>query len=129
MLSNATIIPAGDGRRVETPNAVMVTLASPTLGGASHAMWRVTMRPGQAGPPHRCDQEQIWTVLEGGARVEVGGADREVVAGDTLVLPPEEPRRVVADPALGLDAIVVTGPRARVTEPDGTDRGTPPWMT
>lgn len=128
MLSNLTIVLAADGRRVETPNAVMTTLASPTVGGAAHAVWRVSMRPGQAGPHHRCDQEQVWTVLGGRATVQVAGGERNVGPGDTIVLPPEVVRRVVAGPAEGLEAIVVAGPGARVTEPDGTDRGTPAWM-
>lgn len=128
MLSNVTVIPAGTGRRVETPNATMTTLASPTLGGAERAIWRVVMRGGQAGPPHRCDQEQVWTVLDGGATVEVGATGEAVRTGDTIVLPPEVVRRVVAHPSLGLEAIVVTGTRARVSEPDGRDRGTPAWM-
>ena len=30
-------------------------------------VWRVDMRPGQAGPAHGFDVEQVWTVLDGGA--------------------------------------------------------------
>lgn len=59
-------------RRCETPNAVMTTLASPTLGGAECAIWRLDMNPGQAGPLHLFDREQVWTVVAGGATVELG---------------------------------------------------------
>ena len=59
------VIRHADSRRTETPNAVMTTLASPSQGGAGQAVWRVDMRPGQAGPRHVIDTEQVWTVLAG----------------------------------------------------------------
>ncbi len=46
-----TVIRRGQGRRTETPNAVMTTLASPTLGGAEHSLRRVDMAPGASGAP------------------------------------------------------------------------------
>ena len=49
----------------ETPNAVMCTLAAPSLGTADLAVWTVEMRAGQAGPLHTADQEQVWVMLAG----------------------------------------------------------------
>jgi quercetin dioxygenase-like cupin family protein len=92
-------------RRTETPNAVMTTLASPGQGGAATAMWRVDMQPGQAGPLHAIDAEQILTVLEGGASVLLGTDTIEVGPGDTVVMPADVPRRITADPRLGVVAI------------------------
>ena len=57
------------------------------------------MRPGQAGPLHGIDTEQVWTVLDGGAAVELDGQALTVGPGDTLILPADAPRRVNADPA------------------------------
>ncbi|GAA1875870.1 hypothetical protein GCM10009836_66440 [Pseudonocardia ailaonensis] len=112
-------------RTHETPNAVMTTLASPTLGGAAHSVWQVRMRPGQEGPAHVMDGEQVWTVLEGGMTVEPLGT---LGPGDTAVLRAGEERRIVADPEAGLSALV-TGPgTARAVLPDGTDRGVPDWI-
>src|SRR5215469_9563384 len=65
------VIRHADSRRTETPNALMTTLASPTQGGAGHSVWRVDMRPSQAGPLHAIDTEQVWTVLDGGATIEL----------------------------------------------------------
>lgn len=107
-----------DSRRTETPNAVMTTLASPTLGGAGHAVWRVDMQPGQAGPPHAWDAEQVWAVLDGGAAVKLDGEVHVVGPGDTLIMPADAPRRVTADPAAGLAAIVVAPAGARAYTPD-----------
>lgn len=131
------VIRRADRRRTETPNAVMTTLASPAQGGAGHAVWRVDMRPGQAGPRHAIDTEQVWTVLDGGATVDLDGEVLTVEPGDTLVLPADVPRRVSADPAAGFAAIAVApaGTRAytldRVTPggavPDA-DKLVPAWV-
>src|SRR5215470_12987964 len=99
------VIHRAESRRTETPNAVMTTLASPTQGGAGQAVWRVEMRPGQSGPLHAIDTEQIWTVLAGGATVELDGATHSIEEGDTVVIPADLPRRVSADPSQGFGAL------------------------
>jgi quercetin dioxygenase-like cupin family protein len=133
------VIRSAETRRTETPNAVMTTLASPTQGGAGQAVWRVDMRPGQTGPLHAIDTEQVWTVLDGGATVELDGQALTVGPGDTLILPADAPRRVSADPAAGFAAIAVApaGTRAYTLDatsvapgcavPDG-DKLVPAWV-
>ncbi len=122
------VIRQADCRRTETPNAVMTTLASPTQGGARQAVWRVDMRPGQAGPPHAFDSDQVWTVLDGGATVELDGCPLAIARGDTIIMSAGTPRRVVADPDTGLAAIVAAPAGARATLTDGTDKGVPAWI-
>ncbi|MBW0102113.1 cupin domain-containing protein [Pseudonocardia sp. KRD291] len=124
-----TVVRHADQRRTETPNAVMTTLVSPTLGGARHAMWQVRMDPGAAGPEHRMTGEQVWTVVDGVATVELDGDDPVVLGpGDTAVLLAGRLRRIVADEHVGMSALV-TGPGdARAELADGTDRGTPDWI-
>ena len=114
------VIRRAETRRTETPNAVMTTLASPTQGGAGQAVWRVDMRPGQAGPLHAIDTEQVWTVLDGGATVELDGHALAVGPGDTLILPADAPRRVSADPVAGFAAIAVAPAGTRAYTLDGT---------
>jgi quercetin dioxygenase-like cupin family protein len=114
------VIRSAETRRTETPNAVMTTLASPTQGGAGQAVWRVDMRPGQSGPLHAIDTEQVWTVLDGGATVELDGEVLTVAPGDTLILPADAPRRVSADPRAGFAAIAVAPAGTRAYTLDGT---------
>lgn len=101
------VIRHAESRRTETPNAVMTTLASPSQGGAGLAIWRVDMRAGQQGPPHAIDTEQVWTVLDGSATVELDGERVTIAPGDTLVIPAGTPRRVTVDGGVGFAAIVV----------------------
>ena len=92
-----TPIHAAQARRTETPNAVMTTLASPSLGGtAPLSMWLVDMRTGQQGPLHVFDVERIWHVLQG--KVDIAVDARHVVLGpgDTLVLAAGAQRQVSA---------------------------------
>jgi quercetin dioxygenase-like cupin family protein len=114
------VIRRAETRRTETPNAVMTTLASPIQGGAGQAVWRVDMRPGQAGPLHAIDTEQVWTVLDGGATVELDGQALTLGPGDTIILPADAPRRVSADPEAGLAAIAVAPAGTRAYTLDGT---------
>jgi quercetin dioxygenase-like cupin family protein len=131
---------AADGRRTETPNAVMTTLASPALGAARQSVWRVDMQPGQRGPLHGIDAEQVWAVLDGAATVRIGTDHFAVEPGDAIVIPADVPRRITADAVAGFAALV-TGPatlRAYVlTEPDDGQMGdtpaagekvVPPWV-
>jgi quercetin dioxygenase-like cupin family protein len=121
------IVRAEEIRHHETPNAVMSTHASPTLGGSELALWRVVMAAGQQGPEHTFDVEQVWTVVSGAGEVELDGETLVVAQGDTLILPAAHIRRVAAGDG-GFEALVVARAGARALLPDGTDRGTPPWI-
>jgi quercetin dioxygenase-like cupin family protein len=114
-------------RRVETPNAVMTTYASPSQGGATQALWRVEMAPGAVGPLHVMDGEQIWTVLAGAAAVTVDDERIDADAGDTVVLDAGRPRRIAADLEHGLTALV-TGRGADTARGPGREPTVPPWI-
>lgn len=122
------VVPHADHRRTTTPNATMTTHASPTQGGTGAlAVWTVVMGPGAAGPDHTVDVEQVWTVLAGAASVDLDGERLTVGPGDALVLPPHAPRRVHADPAAGLTALVAAPAGARAAQP-GAEPVCPPWI-
>ena len=123
-----SVVHSAQARRTETPNAVMTTLASPTLGGAERSLWRVDMNPGTAGPVHRFDVEQIWTALRGRATIELDGETHALLPGDTIVIAPDVRRQVLADAAEGFSAIVTAARDARASMLDGTDRGVPAWI-
>ncbi|WP_432932712.1 cupin domain-containing protein [Microbispora sp. CA-135349] len=135
------VIRSADSRRSTTPNGVMTTLASPTQGGATQAVWRVDMPAGNSGPYHACDGEQVWTFLSGGATVELGDETFAAATGDTVVLPANVGRQVHAGTQSGFSAIVVapagcevynpggvSAPDACDLAPRGSDRLVPPWV-
>lgn len=115
-------------RRVQTPNATMTTLASPSLGfSQTLSLWRVEMQAGQQGPLHVFDSEQVWTAQRGQVAIEVDGATAELDAGDTLVIAAESMRQVTARTDVEL---LVCGRGDAVASVPGepTSRGTPPWI-
>lgn len=116
-----TVVRSADRRRTETPNAVMTTLASPTLGGAGAALWRVEMNPGAVGPVHAFDVEQIWTFLSGGAVIELDGEKLSVGPGDTAIVPAAAVRRIAADAEQGCTAVVTAPAGALVSRPDAPE--------
>jgi quercetin dioxygenase-like cupin family protein len=121
------VVRHAEARRITTPNATMTSYATPTLGGAQTALWRVEMVPGSAGPLHSFDVEQVWTVLDGAATVELDGEPLVVGPGDTVVMPADVPRRVHADPAEGFTAIV-TAPGGALATAAGAEPVLPPWI-
>lgn len=121
------VVRHADARRTTTPNATMTTFATPSLGGSQAALWQVEMVPGASGPLHWFDVEQVWTVLDGAARVELDGEALAVGPGDTLVMPAAVPRRVHADPEAGFTAIVTAPGGALATAP-GAEPVLPPWI-
>lgn len=113
------VIRQADSRRTVTPNAIMITHASPTQGGATLAVWRVEMAPDAAGPVHTFDVEQVWTTLEGAATIDLDGEPVVVGPGDTVVMPAGAQRRVHADPAAGFTAVVAASAGAHARTPGG----------
>ena len=103
----------------ETPNAVMRTLAAPSLGAAELSVWEVTMRAGQRGPEHVADREQVWFVLDG--TLEVDGTP--VAAGEARTIPAGAPRQVAAPE--DARALVASPAAPSVTTPDGGTRPLP----
>ena len=123
------LVKRADARTTSTPNATMTTLASPTLGATnSRSLWLVDMTAGATGPLHIFDTEQIWTVLDGNAAIEIEGVAYPLDAGDTLVIPAAAERQVHATTACRM---LVTGDAAATARVAGESesRGTPPWIS
>jgi quercetin dioxygenase-like cupin family protein len=114
------VIRYAESRQTRTPVATMTTLASPTQGGAGQVVWRVDMESGKTGPLHAIDTEQVWTVLDGRATVELDGETFTVGPGDTLILPADAPRRLSTGAQAGFAAIAVAPAGTRAYTLDGT---------
>ncbi|HEX4009355.1 MAG TPA: cupin domain-containing protein [Solirubrobacteraceae bacterium] len=124
----ATPVRAGHTRRIETPNATMTTLASPTLGSSGGlSLWTVEMEAGARGPLHVFDSEQLWTVLAGELSIAVGEDSLALFAGDTIVLPAGAERQVTATTAARIVVCGHGGGRVTVAG-EAASRGTPAWI-
>ncbi|MEU5153516.1 cupin domain-containing protein [Glycomyces sp. NPDC021274] len=121
------IVRSTESRRSETPAAVMTTLASPALGGATAPLWKVEAAPGTAGPVHHIDAEQVWTVLGGSVTATVDGEAADLGAGDTIVIAAGTARQFTPGPE-GFTALC-TGPAGMQAYLPGKEdaKMTPPW--
>lgn len=123
------LVKRADARTTSTPNATMTTLASPTLGATSgRSLWLVDMTAGATGPIHVFDTEQIWTVIDGNAAIEIDGVAHRLDAGDTLVIPGGMDRQVHATTVCRM---LVTGDATATASIPGESesRGTPAWIS
>jgi unsaturated pyranuronate lyase len=89
----------------ETP----IEWLSPTIGRQmihteTMTLARVTLRKGAVVPAHEHENEQISTVLEGRVRFVVGGEERDVLAGEIVLLAANVPHGIeVLEDAVVLD--------------------------
>ncbi|MEV4317293.1 cupin domain-containing protein [Actinocrispum sp. NPDC049592] len=113
-------------RPMETPNAALASLATPSLGSTEICTWRITMQPGAQGPVHAIDREQVWLPLTGELAFTVDGETMSVPAGQAAILPAGEVRQVavVAGPVQAVVCMAVGG---HATVPGSADRHPLPW--
>jgi quercetin dioxygenase-like cupin family protein len=122
------LIRSDQTRETSTSNATMHTWASPQLTGTSLSMWRVTMDPGQRGPEHTFDTDQVWTVIDGQMEALSEGSTERLGTGDAVVFSAGEPRQIACAGDEAVRAIVVCAAGARASTLAGGDHGTPPWI-
>lgn len=66
----------------------------------NQSLAEATLEPGQATERHyHAETEEIYYVLEGGGGMEIDGEEREVIAGDAILIPPGAWHRFVAGSA------------------------------
>src|SRR5574338_328934 len=105
----------------------MVTgLASPSRGSRETSTWRVVLDPRCTGTPHAVDREEIFVILTGTARATLDGVAHELVAGDTLIVPPHTAFSLANPSSSPCEAIAMfpVGGRARLP---GGEPFVPPW--
>ena len=125
---STSVTRSGDARITETPNAVMSTLVSPELTGATNlSVWRVHFGAEASGPVHAFDQQQVWLLETGLAELEVDGVVHDLGAGDAIQLAAGAVRQVRA---LEASTFVVCGSGfSRVIVAGHPQEGTTPaWI-
>lgn len=102
------------------PGIEHTTLASADLGARQLSVWRQTVAPGAATPPHRHDCEEVVLVESGRGHLHIDGALVEFGPHSTLVLPAGREHQIVnsGDEPLRLLAAFPSTPVATAL-PDG----------
>jgi mannose-6-phosphate isomerase-like protein (cupin superfamily) len=113
----------------ELPGIQHLTLAGREQGLSRLSMWRQTMAPGCATPPHQHDCEEVVLILAGSGEVHVGG---EVIAfgpDTTLVLPPNEPHQIFNTGAVPLTTVAAFSATPVGTFQPGGEPMALPWKS
>ena len=119
-----------DTRALATlPGIEHLTLAGAAEGLTGLSIWRQTMHPGSATPPHQHDCEEVVLVLEGSGEVHIGGEVIPFGPDTTLVLPSKTPHQIFNTGAVPLRTIAAFSATPVGTSlPDGTPLALP-WAS
>jgi len=87
-------------------------IAHSTWAGQAHgltqlSLWRQSLAPGCATPPHRHDCDEIVLCLSGCGELLIAGAVHHFVAGQTITVPRDAPHRIQVVGAEPLEIIAV----------------------
>jgi mannose-6-phosphate isomerase-like protein (cupin superfamily) len=104
----------------EIPGLQHATLAGSANGLRSLSVWRQSIEPGAATPPHRHDCEEVILVDGGRGQLVIDGEVRSFGPGTTLVIPPNADHQIfnIGDEPLRTTAIFGMTP-VEVFFPDG----------
>jgi mannose-6-phosphate isomerase-like protein (cupin superfamily) len=70
------------------------------MRAANQSLAEATLGPGQATERHyHARSEELYSFLEGGGRLEIDGDQRDVAAGETVLIPPGARHTITAGPA------------------------------
>ncbi|MBL8384855.1 MAG: cupin domain-containing protein [Burkholderiales bacterium] len=124
-----TILANADIVRQSLGGMVHQTLANADHGLERLSVWRQTIAPGGATPPHRHDCEEVVLIESGRGELVMGGAVRAFGPDSTLVIAPDAEHQIIntGDEPMRLVAVFSVTP-VRVTAPDGTPIDLP-WPT
>jgi quercetin dioxygenase-like cupin family protein len=110
----------------ELPGARFTSLATPSRGSTDTSVWRVEIDPGTPATPHQVTREEVFVVLEGIARVRLGGTDDVAGPGGSIIVPPGVPFELAAAGDAPLRALCVLPVGGQAQLPGG-EPFTPPW--
>jgi mannose-6-phosphate isomerase-like protein (cupin superfamily) len=120
------IISSQDAPVFRQAGVTAVGYASPSRGASDLSLWRLSLAPGEASPPHSLSREEVFLALGGEAVATIDGAEHSFGAGDCLVVAAGKPFVLSAGDA-GLDAVCAMAAGGKATLlPDGPTIS-PPW--
>jgi len=120
------IISSQDAPVFRQHGATAVGYASPSRGATDLSLWRLSIAPREASPPHSLSREEVFLALSGSAVAVIDGTEHPFAEGDCLVVPTGVPFVLIAGDA-GLDAVCAMAAGGQATLlPDGPTIS-PPW--
>jgi quercetin dioxygenase-like cupin family protein len=106
--------------RTALPGVEHITLAGSENGLSSLSIWKQSIAPGSATPPHRHDCEEVVLIAEGCGELHLDGQVHRFGPDTTLVIPRNAPHQIinVGDETIELVGVFAVSP-VEVFFPDG----------
>lgn len=106
--------------RAGLPGLDHVTLAGSDNGLENLSVWRQSIAPGGATPPHRHDCEEVVLIQSGSGELHLEGQIHRFGADTTLVVPRNAPHQIIntGDEPMALIGVFAVSP-VNVFLPDG----------
>lgn len=111
------------------PGVAHATWAGQAQGLNQVSVWRQSLAPGAATPPHRHDCDEVVLCLAGSGELHAGGEVQRFGPDQTIVLPRGEEHQIVNTGTVPLETLAVFGATPVATRwPDGSPIDLP-WAT
>jgi quercetin dioxygenase-like cupin family protein len=118
---------AADHPTFELGGNAITSLAAPARGSDETALFRIDLPAGGALPAHHHDHFDVFTVAAGSATMHIGEEENEIVAGDSVVVPPEAVHRLTAGDD-GASIVVTMLAHTKLVRADDGSVVVPPWV-
>ena len=121
------LISSTDAAIFDVPDTHVTAYAAPSRGSTELCLWRIDIAPGSTSPLHHMDCEEVFLCLDGRAVIVTSAQERQLAAGDCVVLPAQTDFsfRVVGDQPFRALACIRVGGQATMTGSGETF--VPPW--
>jgi mannose-6-phosphate isomerase-like protein (cupin superfamily) len=121
------LIASAEAAIFDVPDTHVIAYAAPSRGSTELCLWRIDIAPGSTSPLHHMDCEEVFLCVAGHAVVTAAGQERQMEAGDCLVLPAgtDFSFRVPGDEPFRALACIRAGGKATMTA--SGDTFVPPW--
>ena len=119
---------AADHPTFEIGGNAVTSFAAPARGADEAALFQIALPPGGGLPAHRHDHFDVFTVVAGGGAMHLGDAVADIVAGDSVVVPPDEVHWLEAGDE-GATIVVTMLARTKLIREDDGSVVVPPWVS
>jgi quercetin dioxygenase-like cupin family protein len=119
---------AADHPTFEIGGNALTSFAAPARGAEEAALFQIELPSGGRLPPHRHDHFDVFTMTAGAGTMHLGDEVAALVAGDSVVVPPDELHWLVAGGDGATIVVTMLGGTKLIREDDGTVV-VPPWVS
>ena len=124
--SHGSVVSHESLKSFENNGNVLVGIATKRMGAQNFEVWRTSVAPGSATPPHRHATEEVFIFLSGRGRATIGEQTVEFSAPATVIAPAGIEHQFFNSGDTPTDAIVIVGVGSAIYDHAGKEM-TLPW--